>query len=143
MAKGKEEDLQKVLQEIRETRKGMKELVIQQEELQKEIEKRDKEKWISENPEYQASSLGYKDSVDYAGGGGNTSDEDFSGKERKAKEGKASESQSSSISSSSSSLSESRVSEVTISTILPEIAASLTPVIPLSYQVTVLKPENI
>ena len=53
MAKEKEEDIQKTLQEIRETHKRMKELVIQQEELQKEIEKRDKEKWISENPEYQ------------------------------------------------------------------------------------------
>lgn len=53
MAKEKEEDIQKTLQEIRETHKRMKELVIQQEELQKEIEKRDKEKWILENPEYQ------------------------------------------------------------------------------------------
>jgi hypothetical protein len=129
----------------------MKELVIQQEELQKEIEKRDKEKWISENPEYQetykmielakkaeageateeeteilrqwaeksrTSSLVYEDSVDYASDGGNTSDEDFSGKEGKAKEGKASESQSSSTSSSVSSLSNSTSSST--STTLPE-----------------------
>ena len=53
MAKGKEEERQKILQEIRETQKRMEELVIQQEELQKEIEKRDKEKWISEHPEYR------------------------------------------------------------------------------------------
>jgi len=52
-----------------------------------------------------ASSLLYEDSVDYTSDGGNTSDEDFSGKEGKAKEGKASESQSSSTSSSASSLS--------------------------------------
>ncbi len=151
MAKEKEEDIQKTLQEIRETHKRMKELVIQQEELQKEIEKRDKEKWISENPEYQetykmielakkaeageateeeteilrqwaeksrTSSLVYEDSVDYASDGGNTSDEDFSGKEGKAKEGKASESQSSSTSSSVSSLSNSTSSST--STALPE-----------------------
>jgi hypothetical protein len=151
MAKEKEEDIQKTLQEIRETHKRMKELVIQQEELQKEIEKRDKEKWISENPEYQetykmielakkaeageateeeteilrqwaeksrTSSLVYEDSVDYASDGGNTSDEDFSGKEGKAKEGKASESQSSSTSSSVSSLSNSTSSST--STTLPE-----------------------
>ena len=151
MAKEKEEDIQKTLQEIREMHKRMKELVIQQEELQKEIEKRDKEKWISENPEYQEtykmielakkaeageateeeteilrqwaeksleSSLVYEDSVVYAGDGGNTSDEDFSGKEGKAKEGKASESPSSSTSSSVSSLSNSTSSST--STALPE-----------------------
>ena len=151
MAKEKEEDIQKTLQEIRETHKRMKELVIQQEELQKEIEKRDKEKSISENPEYQEtykmielakkaeageateeeteilrqwaeksleSSLVYEDSVVYAGDGGNTSDEDFSGKEGKAKEGKASESPSSSTSSSVSSLSNSTSSST--STALPE-----------------------
>jgi len=151
MAKEKEEDIQKTLQEIRETHKRMKELVIQQEELQKEIEKRDKEKWILENPEYQEtykmielakkaeageateeereilrqwaeksleSSLVSEDSVVYAGDGGNTSDEDFSGKEGKAKEGKASESPSSSTSSSVSSLSNSTSSST--STALPE-----------------------
>ena len=151
MAKEKEEDIQKTLQEIRETHKRMKELVIQQEELQKEIEKRDKEKWISENPEYQetykmielakkaeageateeeteilrqwaeksrTSSLVYEDSVDHASDGGNTSDEDFPGKEGKAKEGKTSESQSSSTSSSVSSLSNSTSSST--STALPE-----------------------
>jgi hypothetical protein len=151
MAKEKEEDIQKTLQEIRETHKRMKELVIQQEELQKEIEKRDKEKWILENPEYQEtykmmelakkaeagkateeeteilrqwaeksleSYLVYEDSVVYAGDGGNTSDEDFSGKEGKAKEGKASESPSSSTSSSVSSLSNSTSSST--STALPE-----------------------
>ncbi|MCP5362959.1 MAG: hypothetical protein H6911_03270 [Rickettsiaceae bacterium] len=70
-----------------------------------------------------ASSLLYEDSVDYTSDGGNTSDEDFSGKEGKAKEGKASESQSSSTSSSASSLSDSTVSEVTIGSVLSEVAA--------------------
>jgi hypothetical protein len=65
-----------------------------------------------------ASSLLYEDSVDYTSDGGNTSDEDFSGKE-----GKASESQSSSTSSSASSLSDSTVSEVTIGSVLSEVAA--------------------
>ena len=69
------------------------------------------------------SSLDYEDSVVYAGDGGNTSDEDLSGKEGKAKEGKASESSSSSTSSSVSSLSDSTVSEVTIGSVLSEVAA--------------------
>lgn len=59
------------------------------------------------------SSVVYEDSVDYASDGGNTSDEDLSGKE-----GKASESQSSSTSSSVSSLSNSTSSST--STALPE-----------------------
>ncbi len=134
------------LQEKELQEKELQEKELLEKELGKEIEKRDKEKWISENPEYRethemielakkaeageatekqreilrqwaeksiTSAVVYEDSVDYASDGGNTSDEDLSGKE-----GKASESQSSSTSSSVSSLSNSTSSST--STALPE-----------------------
>jgi hypothetical protein len=136
--------------EIELQEKELQEKELLEKELGKEIEKRDKEKWISENPEYrethemielakkaeageatekqreilrQWAEKSITSSVVYEDSVDYASDGgNTSDEDLSGQEGPASESQSSSTSSSVSSLSESTISDVTTGSVLSEIA---------------------